>query len=321
MTTELTKTQSSLAKIEKHFPAIDEAAHQLRSLVAANDGSPSHAIRQAAAMQSLREALTPEVIEPIMALQNNPLGFKTDKRDGYSPQEVRDVMITALGRGSWMVCNNTNIIAGQCYLTKEFFARMLNEIQGRGNWYFVHGVPRVVRGEKMHKDRQTGAYSKTEGVTGAILETEIHWLEGGKWKVEKLTHAIKGDEYSTSDAFNGKADRKCGAWLLERITGEQIPDGAADDVIDVMARTVTGPVAAEELNAAMAAPADPVPTLAQVGAALQVSPSILRDWCISSKLIKTELAELTDEQRRRLMADFETTKTAISRWLDARDNR
>jgi hypothetical protein len=203
---------------------------------------------QAEAMQTLRELLTPEVMRPVMALQNNPLGYKTDKREGYDPETVRDVMITALGRGAAMTLNRVNIISGQCYLTKAYFEEHLDNRQGRGRWAFIHGIPKLVRGTKMVKGRD-GSYTPLENaVVGAVLSTEVRWQDAdGKWLSQTLEHAIKGDDYSTADAFTGKADRKCGAWLLARITGERVPDGDADgETINVTptSRTESAPAAA-----------------------------------------------------------------------------
>jgi hypothetical protein len=234
-------------------------------MVRADDGSPSHAIRQAAAMSTLRELLTPEVMAPIMALQGTPLGFKTDKdnQDGYGVDVVRDCAIEAIGRGAAMTGNRFNIISSRCYLTKEHMQDALDAAQGRGRWMLVHGVPQTVRGLVTRKDKATGKMVQYEGVIGATVESTVKWIDGDVWKSETLKHAIKGDDYASADSYLGKADRKCGAWLLARVTGERVPEGDAEEVIDVTASASDRPAPESRLKAKRAqaaeAPAAPAP--------------------------------------------------------------
>ena len=233
MTDAIQDTRNKLAKISKSLDQIDEVSEELRALVQVDSSLPSHAVRQAASIQILRDLFTSEVMAPVMALQNTPLGFKTDRPGGYDTDTVRDVMITAIGRGGQMTLNHTNIIAGNYYATKEQFGTWLDATQGRGNWLVIHGIPQVVRGEKMVKNKQTQQHTKIEGVIGAKITSEIRWLADGEWKSETLTHAIKGDDYATADAYNGKADRKCRAWLFGQITGQRVTDSDAEDAREV----------------------------------------------------------------------------------------
>lgn len=220
---------------EQALAKLDEVAGDLRVLVQGDKKTPSNAVLMAHAVRTLRQLLTPEIMAPIMGLQNSDLGFRTDKPGGYDVDAVRDVTITCFGRGGQMTGNRTNIISARYYPTKEQFLDWLDEKQGRGKYMFLHGVPRVVTGTKMAKDKRTGEYvKKTDVIVGAVLESEVKWLVDGEWKSQTLTHAIKGDEYSPADAFCGKGDRKCGAWLYAQITGERVTDGEVDDdVIDI----------------------------------------------------------------------------------------
>jgi hypothetical protein len=227
-----TSSTELMARIEPTLEAIDSESVKLRDLFLTKVARPSDSIRQAAAMQSLRELMTGDVMKPIMALQNNALGFKTDKSEGYPESVVRDVAITAMGRGAAMTGNRINIISGQCYLTKEYFAEKLDEHLGSANWQFVHGIPRTQRGVVMRRNKSTNQYEKTDGVVGALLDTEVRWRtsRGDDWQTQTLTHALKGDDYATSDAYLGKADRKCGAWLFAQVSGERAPDGDVGEI-------------------------------------------------------------------------------------------
>lgn len=223
-------TTTALARLAPRLDALDVAAAELHAIVASGKNSPSYAIRQAAAMKALRDMLDDEMLEPICALQNSPVGMRTDRQGGYDAAVVREVAITAMARGGNLTMNRTNIIAGNYYATKEQFGDWLDQRQGRGRWAVVHGVPRAVRGNVTRKDKRTGEpYTKTDVIIGAVVESVVKWQDGDSWREEKLTHAVSGDEYSTADAFLGKADRKCRAWLYGQITGDRVPDGEADD--------------------------------------------------------------------------------------------
>lgn len=234
---------------------VDDAAGELATCVRADAALPSTAIRQAAAMQMLREMLTPEVMAPIMALQSNPLGFLTDrdrekgggKGQGYPPDVVKDVTIWALGNGARMTRNEVNIVSSRGYLTKAFAFRRLDETLGQGNWMLIHEVPQVVRAVK--------APGATEVIVGAKVKTLVRWRESGEWREQELVHAVKGDEYASADSFCGKADRKCGIWLLSRVSGRQYDSGEMDDAIPTTARPVPSAMHGATI------PADPQPAV------------------------------------------------------------
>lgn len=226
------------AKITKeHQNKLETVATDFRQICTQDDNSPITAIQRSMAMQQLRELLTPEIIQPVLSLQGNPLGFKTDKdfergRDkdgnrikgsGYGADVVRDVFIYALGKGARMIGNEVNILAGNPYLTKEYFLRRLNEVLGAENWKITHAIPHIVN---------------SGGKTGAIVKSKVWWRDsatGNKGSEHEIEFAIKGDEYASADAYCGKADRKAGKWLLENCTGERFSDGDASEAIEVTA--------------------------------------------------------------------------------------
>ena len=221
---------------------LDTVASDFYEICKADSMSPSIAISRAVAMAQIREMLTPEIMAPIMSLQGSPLGFKTDrdtekdpatgkrvKGKGYPLDIVRDVTIFAMSKGAMMINNEVNILAENPYLAKNYFFRKLNETLGAENWKFQHQIPHVIR--------------QGNNITGAIVKTKILWRDSsnktGEFQEHEIEHAIKGDDYSSADAFIGKADRKCGNWLLSNITGQRFIDGDVDDAIDVKATTVS----------------------------------------------------------------------------------
>jgi len=228
--TSLQKTTSkelSQASQEK-MDAMDAKAMELKNLtINAIDRPFSATIAVAAALQSIREIMTDKVImDGLMLLQGTKLGFVTDKdKDrGYPLEVVRDVTIEAASRGARMIGNEVNIISGACYLTKAYFFRKLDERLGAGKWRLNHHVPKTIFNDKVE--------------IGAEVKTVISWADSGGEHSETVTHQIKGNSYATADAYLGKADRKCGKWLLENITGERFSDGDTDDMITIQAETV-----------------------------------------------------------------------------------
>ena len=62
----------------------------------------------AGVITTLRNLLTPKIMEPIMALQNTSLGFRTDNFNGYPVDVVKDALIEATFKGVYPVGNEFN---------------------------------------------------------------------------------------------------------------------------------------------------------------------------------------------------------------------
>ncbi len=240
MSNEIMKTPIA----EKYLPAgvdfqklsrIDEVTNDFYMIVNADEKSPATAIIRAAAMQQLRELLTDDVMKPIMQLQGNKLGFITDrdrrktssgyvKGDGYPIETVRDVTIWAAGHGARMVGNEINIIAGNGYLTREYFGRQLDELLGSEHWSIIPEVPRITR--------------NPDGKTGALVTGKLFWRDSSGDHTETLQLAIKGDDFAGSDAYIGKFERKARKFIYERCTGKRCSDGEASDIIEGFATEI-----------------------------------------------------------------------------------
>lgn len=167
------------------------------------------------AINELKSLLTDEYMKPIMALQGNRLGFRTDKdkTGGYSVEIVRNCLIDAVLMGLQPTGNQFNIIAGNTYPTKEGCGYLLNNFQGL-NYEIVCGLPRV-NPEK----------------TSAAVDCAISWsINGGETFEKTVPIPIKMDSYTSLDAVIGKATRKARAWLLSRIMGMEVTDGEVEDV-------------------------------------------------------------------------------------------
>ncbi len=163
------------------------------------------------AIKELKDTLTPEYMKPIMELQGNKLGFKTDKdkESGYKEAEVKNCLIEAVLYGLQPCGNQFNIIAGQMYATKEGMGYLLSKIQGL-NYDIIAELPRV-------------------GTGSAAVIMSVSWTINGRGNSKKLDIPIKVNSFMGTDAILGKATRKARKWLYDTITGCEIPEGDVSD--------------------------------------------------------------------------------------------
>ena len=202
-----------------------EVAKQLNSNVLSVIGADSlmgfeKAYLIADAAGKLKVALTTEYMKPIMELQGNKLGFKTDKDSsgGYPEAAVKNCLIEAVLTGVQPFGNHFNIIAGNCYITKEGFGYLLQHFKGL-SYEIIPSLPRI---------------DATKG-SGAV-SMKIKWTLGGNSNEREIDFAIKVNNFMGADAVIGKATRKARAWLFNTINGFEISDG---DVTDVDARVMS----------------------------------------------------------------------------------
>lgn len=173
------------------------------------------AYKLAEATRQLKELLTSEYMKPIMELQGNKLGFKTDKDNdgGYPEKVVKNCLIEAVLTGVQVVGNQFNIIAGNMYLTKEGFGYLLNNYPNL-TYEIIPKLPRI----------------NTDS-TSAAISMQISWsLNAQEKQVREIEFPIKMNKYMGVDAVIGKATRKSRAWLYNSISGQEISDGDAQDL-------------------------------------------------------------------------------------------
>lgn len=172
------------------------------------------------AIGQLKTLLTAEYMKPIMELQNNKLGFKTDKAaGGYDEAVVKNCLIEAVLTGVQPTGNQFNIIAGNCYITKEGFGYMLANMKNLA-YEIVPGIP------KNNADK-----------TGAIIPMTISWNYNGNPHERTIEFPIKMNQYMGADAIIGKATRKARAWLYNNLNETEISDGDIEDVKGVVVET------------------------------------------------------------------------------------
>jgi hypothetical protein len=169
-----------------------------------------------------------------MPLCGQKLGFRTD-RDSKPPDQrydwltVRECVIDAMIQGARPVGNEFNIIAEQAYFTKEYFERMIAELDELTDVVDDYGVPQMKDG-------------------GALVPYTLHYVYRGKR--DKIVRGLTTDTDGVvtdkrivvrvnagqgADAILGKAKRKIYAQLYRRLTGSKISDG---DIIDTTGESV-----------------------------------------------------------------------------------
>jgi hypothetical protein len=185
-------------------------------------GHFQRAMLLAEGIHRLRGALGAEVMAKIMPLQNSPLGFLTDKLDGgYGVEVLREALIVAVLQGAYPVGNEFNVIAGKCYLTKQYFRRKLREFQGLTDLRLAPGVPRV---------SESGAlvpFAASWKINGRLdkIECLFRKTETGEELDERI--CVRVNKGMGADAILGKAERKMLARIYTQLTSSHGFD--ADD--------------------------------------------------------------------------------------------
>lgn len=184
------------------------------------------------ATAKLRESLTPEYMKPIMQLQGNKLGFKTDKDDegGYPMATVKNCLIEAVLTGVQPFGNQFNIIAGNCYITKEGFGYLLANYPGL-EYEIIPSLPRI------NSER-----------TSAAIVMKIDYTYCGKNKLREIDFPIRMNKGMGTDAVIGKATRKARAWVFHSLTGIEVGDGDVQDVDSTIVSSKTNAPTHDELT-------------------------------------------------------------------------
>jgi hypothetical protein len=193
------------------------------NLMSAGASGFEHARKMASALDELRKIFTGEVLETVAKMAGSPLGFKTDrdhKPQGYSQEQLKDVLIEACLRGYHPIGNEFNVIAGNFYAAKNGLRRKVQEYPGLDALDVKIGVPHVAKGGN-----------------GALVPAVIKYTYGGKAEEVHLNETsvgdfripCKGDQYATVDAYRGKAERKALAYLWGILNGTALPGESIND--------------------------------------------------------------------------------------------
>jgi hypothetical protein len=194
-----------------------------KQLVEAGKNEAVKALIVARSVKQFRGLLSDAVMTDIMELQNSPLGFRTDKKEGgYSKDVVRDCVVQAFMRGLRVTGNEINIIAANLYVTKEGFERLMAELPGLTGLKIQIGVPQTADG-------------------GALVPAKAEWHHNGvhdsiTWEKEESADyriPIRVNSAMGVDAILGKAKSKVLRNIYARVCGSKLPvEADADDTVD-----------------------------------------------------------------------------------------
>lgn len=205
----MTTAITTIKPDDQRVTALDTIAKE--SHLALMDGEPfKQMFTLAQGVQALQEALTPELMQPIMALQNKALGFRCDKN--YPVDVVKDALIEATIRGLQPTGNEFNIIGGRCYITKEGFGRLLANIPGL-RYMITPGIPKMTH-------------------QGAETSCKISWKYKGQEHTEQLVFPIRVNSGQGADAILGKCHRRARQWLYTQVTGMELGEGDVNDSME-----------------------------------------------------------------------------------------
>lgn len=180
-----------------------------------------------------RAALTDQVMDGIMSLQNSEIGFKTDKKEGYPVAVVRDCTIMAMAMGLQMAGNQINIIESSTYVAKNGANVLLKNL---GIPHFEDpGIPELHSEKDLtYTDKYSGG-TKTRRQTIYRQPVKVTWRDAEGEHTEEVSFLINCNNAMGPDALAGKATRKARMWLVNRITGMDLHEVEDDDerLIDV----------------------------------------------------------------------------------------
>lgn len=177
----------------------------------------TRALRLMQGLRQLRTLFDGEILSGIKELMDCNLGFRTDRAPGtrdkagnqvapYPDKVVRDCIIEGMLRGANIIGNELNIISARCYLTKEYYERLVRELVS--DLRVVEGVPQMCSG-------------------GALVPMRASWVFEGRpdsidcVKTPEEDHRIpvRVNAGMGTDAIIGKAYRKLYAKIHRRVTG------------------------------------------------------------------------------------------------------
>lgn len=239
--------------------ALEAAATQaVTGFTAASSGSILAQLEVAANIEQLRTLFDdPQIKARIIALQDAPIGFRTDKdpkiknfQTGqnnipYSYEIVKDIVIEASLRGLQLVGNQFNIISSRFYCTKEGFEALIRKLEFVTDFRPIIGIPQAKNG-------------------GVIIDCSATWKQHGSLRDMTASIPIKENKGGTADQYIGKATRKLLKRCYEMMTGNSMNDGDAEDSQPLLttgpAHAITGHASHEQapVAPAVAAAAAPV---------------------------------------------------------------
>ena len=222
------KLENEIVKYEDISKEIDRIRSSLPLIPAA---SFMRAFGLADAVSKMEEIFDhPQVRKTVLAMQDKPFGFLTDravKGEPYGYDIVKQSVIQALIDGYLITGNEFNIIMNRYMPVKAGKFRLINEHPGLSNFN-----PTTTSATYFFEERG-GWNNKKEMMEVAKVQCYATWnLDGKKCSIgyddDKLVFKIKVNKGMGDDGIVGKALSKLYGRVLTRLIGISIPE--VDDI-------------------------------------------------------------------------------------------
>ena len=212
---------------QQEIVKINEAASECRTALQQAAGEElAGCLMAAAAMDTLRNCLTPAVMASVAALQGSAMGFKTDRdgKGGYKSEELKDFALEAAVRGFRLIGNECNVIAGRFYGCKAGFERLVKNFPGLTDFADAYDIMETIGG---NAKVQCIATFKLDGIPQKLARQKENTENG----VFDNRISVRVNQGMGPDAIEGKAKRKFWAWIYDRLMGfdSDTPEGEAGD--------------------------------------------------------------------------------------------
>lgn len=246
--------QRDASSIESVLDEIDNAVRVYSALDTA-DYSLHRSMEKADLIDRVKHAMSAPVVRAqILKLKGSRLGFLTDERSAYGDRkevryaidDITDALAEGLLRGARLVGNEINIISRTCYLTVNFFRRVVEEL--------LDAPPKLDIGTP-----KGGNPARVPCKAVYVYRGEEHVVDcTGEFEIPVRTFSTDGP-----DMIIGKARRKLLARVHERLTGKQwgeLDDDASTEKADAVANPITRPRAKSDTDAKPQAKPDEPPS-------------------------------------------------------------
>jgi hypothetical protein len=201
------------------------------------------AMIQVQAYKALEQAITPEILKDFRMIENTDDGFKTDrdpnrpqKKDGryetpspYPDLVIKRVLISALSKGARVVGNEFNVIAGNLYLTKQYYIPRVKLFPGLTELRILWGVP-----------------TPSQGGRGWLYPVKASWKLQGRPDAIECTMTkdfdsrivVRGYETSSVDEIRGRAEARLFRLIFERVSGINVEAGESFEAFEEVAEPI-----------------------------------------------------------------------------------
>jgi hypothetical protein len=187
----------------------------------------------AMALNEMRPAMTPGVMVVVRSMENTPLGFRTDKPDGYPDHILKDCVIQAGLDKLSLAGNQFNVIAGQYYITKEGWDALLRKLGAAGAVPYASlpdaaDITETQVGNLKKYAARMGGFAVCE-LLGQTRRVELKKADG--FDTRRLISAYGRDLAEAMNGITGKTEATLLKKLYYSLCGKPEPAEAGEPIV------------------------------------------------------------------------------------------